>query len=107
MGRAAAQGRKLGDGGVGGADWKTGEVGGAYLFETPQNGARKMPRFPDARDEDTYCDDNACCDNGANYANDIRYKLKTSRRRQPRASSAMTAQSHAESIGPFRKPRND
>ena len=36
------------------------EVGGAYLFEKPQSGVRKMPRFPDPTNH-TSNDNNSIC----------------------------------------------
>jgi hypothetical protein len=101
------------------------EVGGAYLFETLQSGVRKIPRLPDATNDDVYYDsgayhtDNAHCklredDNSAHYTGDARYEPNTSRRRglhsqqrQPRADNTTTVRSHVESVRPVREPRND
>jgi hypothetical protein len=111
------------------------EVGGAYLFEKPRSGVRKMPRFPDSTDattddvscdsgayysddahrkpkkaDDDHSDDNAQCDNDVyytSYTDDARYEPNTSRRRRPHAGDPTTIQSHAESIRPVRKLGND
>jgi hypothetical protein len=100
------------------------EVGGAYLFEKPQSGVRKIPRLPNAtdptnptnptNDDDDHCDDDVRCDSGARYTSDTRHKPNTSRRRrspsQLRKSYARgptTIRSHTESIGPVGKHEND
>ena len=88
------------------------EVGGAYLFETPRSGVRKMPKFLDYRtsDDDNHCDDDDHYDSGAykpKNSEDIRYKPNTSWRRCPHAGTTMTSQSHTRSIRPIGKPRNN
>jgi hypothetical protein len=101
------------------------EVGGAYLFETPRSGVRKIPRLPDATNDNaqyndgTYYTDDAHCkpkedDNGAHYTGDARYEPNTSQRRglhsqqrQPRASNATTVQSYVESVRSVGEPKND
>jgi hypothetical protein len=50
------------------------EVGGARLFETPQSGVWKRPRFLDPTDGDANCDDNAYCDSGVYYTSGKRPK---------------------------------
>ena len=84
------------------------EVGGAYLFETPRSGVRKMPKFPDSIDRTS--DDDDHYDSGAykpKNTNNARYKPNTSRRRCPRAGTTMTSLNHVESTRPIGKPRND
>jgi hypothetical protein len=96
------------------------EVDGAYLFEAPQSGVKKIPRFPDATDatsNDNHCDNDARCDSGAHYTDDAhqnpknnednRYEPNMSRRRRPCASDPTRVRSHMESIGLVGKPKND
>src|SRR5271163_2799051 len=100
------------------------EVGGARLFEAPQSGVWKKPRFPDTTDGDANCDDNAYCDSGVYYTSgkrpkpsntdSARYEPNTSRQRKshsqqgrPHASSAEMAQGRTESTGSVRKPKRD
>ena len=88
------------------------EVGGAYLFEAPQSGVRRMLRFLNPTNND-----DVCCDSGAYCSNDAYrnpkntdntcYKPNESRQRRSHASSATKTQRHAKSIGPLRRQRND
>jgi hypothetical protein len=59
-------------------DLKTAKVGGAYLFKKPRSGARKIPRFSDIADSNDHCDNDACYNSSASYANETCYQPNTS-----------------------------
>src|ERR1700738_2356448 len=105
-------------------DWNTTKVGSAYLFEKPQSGARKIPRFSDitAVDDDHAYD--ADCDSGARkamknrcqpdgdddsayYTDDARYKPKTIWQQRSHARHVIAASRHVGSAQPVRKLTDD